>query len=72
MSMSMKILMIILDKAAPAKIYIVSTKVKTSYADVKYFRGDSFYLDQRQRAYQKKSWMNMMALLSQCKKDQGV
>ena len=31
-----------LDKAAPEKIYIVSTKVKTSYADVKYFRGDSF------------------------------
>ena len=31
-----------LDKAAPAKIYIVSTKVKTSYTDVKYFRDDSF------------------------------
>ena len=26
-----------LDKAAPSKIYIVRTKVKTSYADVKYF-----------------------------------
>ena len=31
-----------LDKAAPTKIYIVSTKVKTNYTDVKYFRDDSF------------------------------
>ena len=31
-----------LDKASPTKIYIVSTKVKTSYTDVKYFKGDSF------------------------------
>ena len=61
-----------LDKAAPSKIYIVSTKVKTSYADVKYFREIPFSLDLRLKDFQKKSWMNMMALHFQCKKDQGA
>ena len=43
-----------LDKACPTKIYIVSTKVKTSYADVKYHRGIHFFLAPRLKGFQKK------------------